>query len=209
MEFVMKRIIGTTVLAAAMFSGAARAADLGYDRPSPSPQAYAYNWQGFYLGANIGYQWGRVTNSPTHPDGFSGGVGLGYNWQYGQLVYGFETDIQLSGADDAVPPNKFTSPWFGTLRGRGGFTFNNVLIYGTAGLAYGGLRGESTTTGASESKTLAGWTVGVGMEMGLTPAWSIKAEYLYVDLAGRGYAITGVSNGLESSLLRFGANYRF
>ena len=38
----------------------------------------------------------------SRPDGFTGGLGLGFNWQYGQLVYGVETDIQLSGADDTV-----------------------------------------------------------------------------------------------------------
>ena len=104
---------------------------------------------------------------------------LGYNWQNGQLVYGIETDIQLSGADDTRWVDKIHQPWFGTLRGRGGFTFNNVLIYGTVGLAYGGLRGE-VIGGATESKTLAGWTAGVGMEIGLTPAWSAKAEYLFM-----------------------------
>jgi outer membrane immunogenic protein len=204
----MKKVLITAVLAAVLTSSAAGAADLGYDRPAPQGRTAFYNWQGLYIGGNLGYQWGTVTNNPTHPDGFNGGLGLGYNWQYGQFVYGFETDINLSGADDSVPPTKFVNPWYGTLRGRGGFTFNNVLIYGTVGLAYGGLRAENIG-GASESKTLGGWTAGVGMEMGLTPAWSIKAEYLWVDLAGRGYAITGVTNGLESSMLRFGANYRF
>jgi len=168
----------------------------------------AYNWQGFYLGANLGYQWGKVTNAPNRPESFTGGLQLGYNWQNGQLVYGLETDLQLAGADDTVGTTKFSNTWFGTLRGRGGFTFNNVLLYGTAGLAYGGLRGE-VTGGATESKTLAGWTAGIGMEIGLTPAWTAKAEYIYMGLSGRGYAITGISNGYESSILRFGANYRF
>jgi outer membrane immunogenic protein len=205
----MKKVFTTAVLAAVLMSSAVTAADINnYDRSSASARPAYYNWQGLYLGGNIGYQWGTVTNNPTHPSGFAGGVGLGYNWQYGQFVYGVETDVQLSGADDSIPPTKFVSPWYGTLRGRGGFTFNNVLIYGTVGLAYGGLRAE-TIGGASESKTLGGWTAGLGMEMGLTPAWSLKAEYLWVDLAGRGYSATGATNGIESSMLRFGANYRF
>lgn len=205
----MRRVLATAVFAAAMTSGAAFAADLGYDRVAPGARPYVYNWQGFYVGANLGYQWGKVTNNSTNPEGFTGGAGLGYNWQYSSLVYGIETDIQLSGADDSVSPSKFANSWYGTLRGRGGFAFNNVLIYGTAGLAYGGLRGESTLTGASESKTLGGWTAGVGMELGLTPVWTLKAEYLWIALAGRGYTVTGANNGLESSILRVGANYRF
>jgi len=203
----MKALIGTAVLTVALVSSAATAADLGYDR-APVRAATTYNWQGLYLGGNIGYQWGKVTNSPVNPEGFMGGLGLGYNWQNGQLVFGLETDIQLSGADNTVSGIKFTNPWFGTLRGRGGFALNNVLIYGTVGLAYGGLRAESTG-GGTESNTLGGWTAGVGLEMGLAPQWSVKAEYLYVDLASRGYALTGANNGLESNILRFGANYRF
>lgn len=202
----MKSIFGAAVLAAAMISNAATAADLGYNRAAA--QMTGYRWQGLYLGANLGYQWSTITNNPTSPSGFMGGLQLGYNWQTGQFVYGVETDLQLSGADDVSSPWKFSNPWFGTLRGRGGYAFNNILLYGTLGLAYGGLRAENTS-GGSESKTLGGWTAGLGMEVGLTPSWSAKAEYLYVDLAGRGYAITGVSNGLESSILRFGANYRF
>ena len=80
-----------------------------------------------YVGVNLGYQWGRVTNSATRPDGFTGGLGLGFNWQYGQLVYGVETDIQLSGADDTVAGIKFSNPYYGTLRGRGGFVLSTLL----------------------------------------------------------------------------------
>jgi outer membrane immunogenic protein len=207
LEVIMKRIFAAAVLAITAMSSAASAADIGgYDRVPA--RVTAYNWQGFYLGGNLGYQWGKVTNSSINPSGFMGGLQMGYNWQTGQLVYGLETDMQFSGADDAAPPVKFTNPWLGTLRGRGGFAMNNVFVYGTFGLAYGGLRAE-TTVGGTESKSLGGWTAGVGMEIGLTPAWSVKGEYLYVDLAGRGYVITGASNGLETSILRFGANYRF
>lgn len=208
----MKRVFAAAVLAIAamsstVMSSVANAADIGsYDR-APA-RVSVYNWQGLYLGGNLGYQWGKVTNSSINPSGFMGGLQLGYNWQTGQLVYGIETDIGFSGADDSASSIKFTNPWLGTTRARGGFTFNNVFIFGTAGLAYGGLRAE-TPAGGTESKSLGGWTAGVGMEIGLTPAWSVKGEYLYVDLAGRGYVITGASNGLETSILRFGANYRF
>jgi outer membrane immunogenic protein len=54
-----------------------------------------------------------------------------------------------------------------------------------------------------------GYTVGAGMEVGFTPNWSAKVEYLYLDLADRGFVVTGTNNGLETSLLRFGVNYRF
>ena len=122
-------------------------------------------------------------------------------------MIGAETDIQGSGADDTFAPWKFSNPWFGTLRGRAGFALNNILVYGTAGLAYGGITGE--LVGLDESKTHVGWTAGLGMEVGFTPNWSAKVEYLYMDLSDRAYSITGASNGLEASMLRFGVNYHF
>ena len=93
------------------------------------------------------------------------------------------------------------------MRGRAGYAFNNVLFYGTGGLAFGELRGE--TFGLSESHTTAGWTAGVGAEVGLAQNWSAKIEYLYVDLADSNFTITGVSNGYQFGLVRAGVNYHF
>ena len=201
----------TTLLAAgvALLAGAvtASAADLtrrGYGRPYV---ATAYSWMGPYLGGNVGYQWGDTSNNPTQPSGIAGGAQAGYNWQTGQFVFGGEADIQLSGADDTFAPWKFSNPWFGTLRGRAGIAFDNVLFYATGGLAYGGLRGEMP--GLSESRTHLGWTIGAGMEVGFAHNWTAKIEYLYLDLMDRGYSITGVDNGLQSNLVRLGVNYRF
>ncbi|HEY5065432.1 MAG TPA: outer membrane beta-barrel protein, partial [Xanthobacteraceae bacterium] len=136
-----------------------------------------------------------------------GGLQFGKNWQSDQFVFGLETDLQASGADDTFAPWKFSNPWFGTLRGRGGFAFNNILIYGTLGLAYGDLKGQ---VGAlTETRTEIGLTGGLGMEVGFAPNWSAKVEYLYMDLSDRAFSITGVNNGLQSSFLRLGVNYHF
>ena len=108
-------------------------------------------------------------------------------------MFGLEGDIQATGADDTFAPWKFSNPWFGTVRGRGGYAFNNILFYGTGGLAFGELRAE--TFGLSETHTNAGWTVGVGAEVGFTQNWSAKVEYLYVDLASSNFAVTGASHG--------------
>ena len=59
------------------------------------------------------------------------------------MVFGLEGDIQITGADDTFAPYKFSNPWFGTVRGRVGYAFNNVLFYGTGGLAFGELKGEN------------------------------------------------------------------
>lgn len=199
-------------VAIGLTAGSAGAADIGpgpyYSAPTYAPATVqTYSWMGPYLGFNVGYQWGNVTNSPTSPSGFAGGIQGGYNFQTGQFVFGGETDIQWSGADDTFAGWKFSNPWFGTFRARAGVAFNNILLYGTGGMAYGDIR--NSFAGASETQTHLGWTAGLGIEVGLAPNWSAKAEYLYVDLDNRGYTITATQNAFESNLVRFGVNYRF
>jgi outer membrane immunogenic protein len=202
-------IMAATVATAVAASGTALAADLPrgpspYYAPAPMN---VYNWGGAYAGLNLGYEWGKVTNSNIDPSGILGGGQVGYNWQSGQFVFGGETDLQGTGADDTFAPYKFSNPWFGTLRARAGFAMNNVLFYATAGLAYGDVKGEWNAL--DETKTEIGWTGGLGMEVGFTPNWSAKVEYLYMDLADRAFTITGVNNGFQSNILRFGVNYHF
>jgi outer membrane immunogenic protein len=190
-----------------------QAADL-YNRGRPAPvytvnqPMSAYSWIGPYVGVNLGGQWGKITNAPgIEPAGLNGGVQAGYSWQFGQWVVGGETDLQLSGADDTFAPWKFSNPWYGTVRGRVGLAMDNILFYGTGGLAYGRTRAE--TFFASESHTSAGWTVGAGVEMGFNRNWSAKAEYLYIDLNNTAFGLTGLTHGSEFNVLRLGVNYRF
>jgi outer membrane immunogenic protein len=207
----MKRlVVGAAALAAVGWTASAEAADLNYGQRAPytvNQPLNAYSWAGPYLGANLGYEWGSVNNNPAKPSGFVGGVQAGYNFQTGPWVFGVEGDIQAAGADDTFAPWKFSNPWFGTLRGRAGYAFSNVLFYGTAGLAFGELRAQ--TFGWTESHTSAGWTIGAGAEVGFAPNWSAKLEYLYIDLSTSQFAITGVSNGYSASVVCAGVNYHF
>jgi outer membrane immunogenic protein len=202
-----KKAIALAGLALLATISLARAADIpGISRPyaMPAPAYAVYNWMGPYIGANVGYHWAEI--APTEPSGGAVGGQIGYNWQNGHLVFGAETDLQWSGAEDAVGPLKFSNSWFGTLRGRVGYAMNNVLVYGTGGLAYGGV--ELTSGGQSQSHTQFGWTLGAGAEVGLTPNWTARVEYLYFDLGNHTY-FTGTSHALESNLLRAGVNYKF
>jgi outer membrane immunogenic protein len=204
--------LGTLAFLAAACSSQAQAADFGYNSRAPytvNQPLNAYSWAGPYLGGNVGYSWGSVDNVWAQPSGFIGGLQAGYNWQQrsSPWVFGVEADIQGSSADDRFAPWKFSNPWFGTVRGRGGYAFNNVLFYGTLGLAFGELR--ATTFGLTESHSNVGWTAGVGTEFGFAPNWSAKIEYLYVDLASSNFIITGASHGLSFGTVRAGVNYRF
>jgi outer membrane immunogenic protein len=203
-------VLRAVALIALVWTVSAQAADLPYGSRAPytvNQPLNIYSWAGPYLGANLGYAWGSVANNLTKPSGFEGGVQAGYNWQSGPWVFGVEGDIQATGATDTFAPWKFSNPWFGTVRGRAGYAFSNILFYGTGGLAFGELRGE--TFGLSESHTNAGWTAGVGAEFGFAPNWSAKVEYLYVDLSDSNFTITTVPNGYRFGLVRAGVNYHF
>lgn len=207
----MKRLLlAASIAIAGAASGVALAADLGpqpyYSSPSPIG-GRIFNWAGPYAGLNLGYEWGSVSNATPAPSGIAGGFEGGYNWQDNQFVYGVEGGLNLSSANDTFAPYKFSNPWFGTMRGRVGYAFSNVLAYATGGLAFGDL--TATTSGLDETKTEVGWTAGLGAEVGFSANWSAKLEYLYMDLASRAFSTTGVDNGFSTSLFRLGVNYHF
>jgi outer membrane immunogenic protein len=175
---------GLAALAAFGISSAS-AADLSRPMPvkAPAPAA-VYNWSGFYVGGHVGHGWdpaeavvtpagiltpiGIIVDGPTtapftlrvDPEGWFGGVQIGYNWQVGTWVFGLEADASLAnikdsasggfvvdtsdtvggGGDDVVITGLATLSQkidaFGTFRGRFGFAANTLLIYATGGLAW-------------------------------------------------------------------------
>jgi len=202
----------TAALAAAAASiaitGAASAADLTPNFYGAPPSYLAFTWAGLYVGATLGYEWGSIDNNPTHPNGVAGGFETGFNWQNGNFVYGGEADINFSAANDTFAPWQFSNPWFGTVRRRAGVAISNVLLFGTAGLAYGELTG-TTSGNLSESHTSLGWVAGFGAEVSFAQHWSAKAEWLYLNLDDRHFSVTAANNGLAANLVRLGLNYHF
>jgi len=180
-------------------------------------------------------------------NGFIGGGQIGYNWQYGpNWVWGIEADFDGTSAKgtatSAFPGNVAIPPMtsvfsreldtLGTIRARAGYpSYPNLLWYVTAGLAYGESKLSSAwlcpaclpPTGAGTalqtSSTLVGWTAGAGIEWKFAPAWSVKAEYLFVDLGNPSntifYNYIGFNSTLTSTvnerenILRAGVNYKF
>lgn len=152
-------------------------------------------------------------------DGFIGGGQAGYNWQRGTWLFGLEGDIQYSdqrGSADvclvagcAVGTGILTAnyklDWFGTVRGRVGFLpTERILLYATGGLAYGHLSATAPLIPLSWGSTRAGWTIGAGAEAAIDRNWSVKLEYLYMDLGdvgSSGASATGVVNQLNTPLL--------
>ncbi len=222
------------VLSAVAAPMAADAADLYRNPPAQPPVSYAppvsapNTWAGFYVGINGGYGWGGGGDTFTEggnpftratPEGGFGGGQVGYNFQSGSIVYGVETDFQGGDISDSVTGANNTSrerlDWFGTARGRLGFALDRVLIYGTGGFAYGDVR-QHAILGADtfdNAGTRTGYTLGGGVEYKLTPSWSLKAEYQYVDFGseklsdGAGNFTSDLDTNFQTA--RIGLNYRF
>ena len=137
----------------------ARAADL----PHPLYKAPAYvgpaaaNWTGFYVGINGGYgfgtsDWDIPAVSPD-PSGYLAGATVGYNFQTGLWVWGFEADIDwadIKGDTSCLGGSCETKmDWFGTARVRIGYAgWNNWLPYLTGGAAFGDVKADLTTSGS-------------------------------------------------------------
>jgi outer membrane immunogenic protein len=189
--------------------------------------------------------------------GFIGGGQIGYNWQFSNVfVAGIEADIQgiagnsTSGSafgagvpigfpNERIVSSSYASKsidYLGTVRGRLGWLFTpTLLLYGTGGLAYGGVNTSSSifqanlpfnppfaSTG-SFSDTRVGWTAGGGVEWLFLPNWSAKVEYLYYDLGNVTYAMSPLTfatpplytstpyatTRFDGHIVRAGVNYHF
>jgi outer membrane immunogenic protein len=214
---------GIVAAALAVAPFAAQAADL----PAPSYKAPAYvspsvfSWSGFYVGLNLGYAFGNSHwDNPIvdlTPRGAVVGGTVGYNLQTGSWVWGLEGDLDYSAAKGSAACGGGTCEtamtWLGTARGRLGYGgWSNWLPYVTGGLAFGGVKATNSAVG-STSTTRLGWTIGAGLEYALFSNWSVKAEYLYVDLGKfncTNCSATGVDNvTYHTSIVRAGLNYRF
>lgn len=208
------------------------------------------NWAGLYLGGNYGSATARNRSSLTvlgttelfnlAPDGKIGGVQAGYNWQAANWVFGLEADFQGStqkdnrtciancqGLNGSYANYEAKLPWFGTVRGRLGYSVGSTLLYATGGYAYGNIKTNidsaflngPVTSRFSETK--GGWTIGAGIETPASlfsffgPNWTSKSEYLYVDLGSTSGIIADPGGPAVSTtnvtqhIFRSGLNYHF
>ena len=152
--------------------------------------------------------------------GFTGGGQVGYNQQMQNVVVGVEADFNFLQTGGTTLANSGTAAQcgnnpgitcvvtntatggantLGTLRARLGYAFDSMLLYGTGGLAYGGVKGTTALSYAnvpnqgtnaqqvnlvtsSASRTNWGWALGAGGEYAIDTKWSVKAEYLHYNL---------------------------
>jgi outer membrane immunogenic protein len=177
--------------------------------------------------------WGIILASlgPSSQGGFAGGGQLGYNWRTGTFVYGAEVDLSWVGAGktsdfSATIPGytnaggeKASVDWLATARLRAGYAVDRLLMFATAGLAFGGASASSGSIGTdgsvvdafagSSNATRVGWTAGGGAEYAFTDHWIGRAEALYYDLGAANYAVAAQNADTLAEGLSVEAHHRF
>lgn len=181
------------------------------DRCAPGP------WTGFYVGGNLG--WASLDGNfrdrdiffserrrfDDDEDSFTAGVQAGYNLQCGNVVFGFETDFNWVDFDDGNHHlghwwngdylrfrRDRSMDWFGTIRGRIGWTNDRIMVYATGGAAYTDLerKWHGFGLGSDETPSLFhrdsddvtwGWVAGGGVEWLWSPNLTFKAEALWLE----------------------------
>jgi outer membrane immunogenic protein len=186
-----------------------------------------------------------TTNVPViapNPKGGFGGGQIGYNMQFApNWVWGVETDIQGSGirgnSQTSFPGSAILAPlnistsyktdYFGTVRGRLGYTVDRTMAFITGGFAYGRSSYLAAATFSAggfpgynlmKTSTNTGYVVGGGVEQQLAGNWTFKAEYQYINLGSDStsavyFCCTTFNNTVKFDNIlqtfRLGLNYKF
>jgi outer membrane immunogenic protein len=208
MRIAMKKLLlgAVGLLALATTASAADLPARTYTK-APAMAAAAYDWSGFYIGANGGYGSSRncwdlyqTFNNPPFVPAFAEGCSkatgavaggqIGYRWQAGGLVFGLEAQgdwANLTGSyhsnfnfgfQNTIERTRLDA--FGLFTGQVGYAWNNALLYVKGGAALVRNRYDSTLTSGpfdSAQENRWGGVVGVGLEYGFTPNWSFAVEY--------------------------------
>jgi outer membrane immunogenic protein len=213
---------------------------------APPVPAAAQSWTGCHVGIEGGGAWGNsqhIQDDTQSPGGFGlpltndfgvtgalfGGT-VGCDYQVNSWAIGLENDISwtnLKGSGNLIPPftpatNVFETNehWLDTLRLRIGLTWDRWFLYGTGGAAFSevgiNLCSPLAVACGSSSRTVTGWTAGVGAEYAFWRNWSAKVEYLHVDLGNPFFPEIQVTNGfylardvkLTNDIVRAGVNYK-
>jgi len=225
----------------ALFGGSvmsAQAADQAAPRGTTySPGSYyptSMDWTGWYAGLQVGGAFGSASwtnpfsglNDDPKPSAILGGGQLGVNWMRNSFLLGAEADftwMDLKGSANDANGNTHTvhSHWLSLVTGRLAYGVDRFLVYAKGGAAFGNERNKVVDTlgqlAVSSTTTQVGWTVGGGIEYAITPNWSARVEYDFVDLPSHGIVLVGpramgsVPANVDFTVQKIvgGINYRF
>jgi outer membrane immunogenic protein len=198
-------ISATAVLTFLTTSLVAHAADLPPTPAYKEPAVFVptFTWTGFYLGGELGWMQTMPTYTPgaviagapfvasslpvSDKHGVTYGLITGYNYQVGQVVLGFEGDLNGWTVGEArftaVTGDFITahSKWGGSIRGRLGYAADRALFFVTGGAAFASTKTSATGTGYSigGDDIRWGWTLGGGIDYAFTNNWFVGLAYRY------------------------------
>jgi outer membrane immunogenic protein len=229
-------------IALAIILGASGAA-LAADPAAEIPVASTYNWSGAYAGLHTGHSWGdgdgvylvggiQVETANLNADGFMLGGQVGYNWQFGSVVAGIEGDLAFSNADGndnifgfpgGVAPVATTHSeidYLGSITGRLGYAVDRALFYAKGGVGFTRLEITDISLGgfnnASGKESVAGWTLGAGVEYALNDNWTVKGEYQFYRFSPNltllnpgGTEFRTYDDNFDVHAIKIGFNYKF
>ena len=184
-------------------------------------------------------------------NGVIGGVQVGYNYELGgcgclgayggyasNVVVGVEADFDGTGISSGSALSSFASGfpfgyaqnvnvnsqlnYLGTVRGRVGYAFDHVLVYGTGGFAYGSVTSSVSAPAnyiaTTSSQFHTGYVFGGGVEVAVTNNVLLRAEYLRAELnektiSSGAIPYTGynynVTERPDVNIVRAGIDYKF
>jgi opacity protein-like surface antigen len=178
----------------------------GFSDPAgPSLFGGEVDTPGFMAGAQLGYNW---QFAPQWLAGLEGS---------GSFLFSSGSNTCAQATVAVIGPNCKASPReLATVTSRLGFLTEpqgRTLLYGKGGLAWmrtdvslnpnnafvnleGATLSGQPLQGGPNSMTLSslGWTLGAGVEMALSPMWSLAAEYNYLHFSGHGMATPATSS---------------
>jgi outer membrane immunogenic protein len=186
------------------------AAALAAGASGAQAQSQAPNWTGVHAGLHGGVGAGNIRGGSAN-GGLVGGQ-VGFNAQADRVVLGVEADITSSGFEHRGfngGGQTFRQKWVGTVRGRAGYAFDQVMVYGTAGAA--SAQSEFSDFTGKSSKQTVGFAVGAGAEAKVTEKVSLRGEYIHYALGAANFttAVTTYQVNARTHVLRAGLNYRF
>lgn len=215
--FDMHKIIALASAFLLSSSAMTLAADLIDQNPVPpiAMETPAFTWTGAYIGISGGAGWldGSTTKLGRYHDqqDFDGSVFggfAGYNWQFSNgIVVGVEGDIEYNSNDEKFFGYRtFGTDWQGSVRGRVGYAFDRLMVFGTAGWTMA--RGHIEYPCVDESEIFSGWTAGAGVDYAVTDKVILRGEYRFSDF-GNKEIVRGMNVDFDQSVVKVGLAVKF
>ena len=209
----MSRLLLTTA-AITLTSTAAFAGPVHVPAPPP-PVVIPVDepFEGFYIGAELGFVFGDGEESFDQPGTVDGDIDIefdtgtayglfaGYNVQNGSTIFGGEIRALHFSAYIDTEDDGFEVESVIDLRGRVGFGLGSALSYGAAGYSFG------TMVLGGPSIDIDGFNVGGGVEYNVSESFFVRGDITFREMSGD----TGFGSTIDQAVntVTIGAGFRF